>query len=148
MPSAESCNRIVAASMNLHARAKHAHWNVVGPTFAGVHALFDKIAEEAEGYADSTAELIRFYGGEAQGTAMAASRSFLGPYTVGVAPAEAHLRAILASLRKFLSEIEFHIKTCLTEGEQTAADVFIEISRGVAKNIYLVQSHLGASTNG
>ena len=34
-------NRHLAAAIDLHAQVKQAHWNVRGPTFIGIHKLFD-----------------------------------------------------------------------------------------------------------
>lgn len=136
-------NTNLAAAMDLHARCKHAHWNCVGAAFIGVHKLFDDLAENAEDYADSLAEHIRFLGQEANGTTRAAAKSFLGPYTIGVASVSTHLSAVLADLNKFNASIT----GALAGTDQITADVLISIGRGLAKDIYLTKSHLGA-TNG
>lgn len=141
-PVIESLNRNLAGMIALYVVAKHAHWNVRGQAFFAVHQLFDKIAEDAEGYADAIGETIGFFGEEAEGTPMLVAKSYLGPYSVGVDKAASHLRAILKCLRISLSELKKGIDASLKKNDQVTADVFIEISRSIGKNIYLVQSHL------
>src|ERR1700730_9847449 len=49
-------NRHLAATIDLHAQVKQAHWNVRGPTFIAIHELFDKVADAVEGHSDTIAE--------------------------------------------------------------------------------------------
>ena len=58
----------LADSIDLTLQAKQAHWNVKGPSFIALHELFDKVTEEAEGFADLIAERIVQLGGIAMGT--------------------------------------------------------------------------------
>src|SRR6267154_1212927 len=46
----------LAAAIDLHAQVKQAHWYVRGPTFIGIHKLFDEVADTVEGYSDTIAE--------------------------------------------------------------------------------------------
>ena len=141
-PCADLLNRNLAAAIDLHARAKHAHWNVTGPAFIGVHKLFDKIAGDADDWADTMAERARYLGVEAPGTAKTAALSFLGPYTVGIAGTQVHLAAINRSLETFCGSTRSAIASCLGLKDQASADVFIEITRAADKDTYLVRSHL------
>ncbi|WP_349826998.1 Dps family protein [Brevibacterium litoralis] len=52
---------------DLHLTLKHAHWNVVGPTFIGVHEMLDPQIELVRGYADEVAERIATLGGSPVG---------------------------------------------------------------------------------
>ena len=68
-------NQRVASAVDLQMQMKQAHWNVKGPSFIGLHELFDKVAEAVEGYVDEIAERIVQLGGVAEGTVrMAAAR--------------------------------------------------------------------------
>lgn len=135
-------NRCLAAAIDLAVREKHAHWNCTGPNFIGVHKLFDKLYENAYGYADLMAERARYLGVEAYGTSVAASKSFLGPYSVGVASTQDHLRAIEKSLDAFAAAAREGIKVSLAEGDQPTADVFIKVAEDTEHDCYLVKSHL------
>ena len=71
-------NLRLASAIDLQLQMKQAHWNVKGPSFIGLHELFDKIDEAVEGYVDMIAERIVQLGGIAEGTVrVAASRSRL-----------------------------------------------------------------------
>jgi starvation-inducible DNA-binding protein len=56
-------NRHLAATIDLHAQVKQAHWNVRGPTFIAIHELFDKVADAIEGHSDTIAERAGVLGG-------------------------------------------------------------------------------------
>ena len=72
-------NQRLATAVDLQSQMKQAHWNVKGPSFIGLHELFDKVAEAVEGYVDQIAGRIVQLGGVAEGTVrMAASRTRLG----------------------------------------------------------------------
>src|ERR1035437_2889875 len=51
-------NQRLASAVDLHLQMKQAHWNVKGPSFIGLHELFDKVAEAVENYVDQIAERI------------------------------------------------------------------------------------------
>jgi starvation-inducible DNA-binding protein len=87
--SVEILNEHLAASIDLQAQIKQAHWNVRGPSFIAVHELFDRVAEKVETFSDLIAERTGGLGGTAHGTVQVASeRSFLVPYDLGVDTAD------------------------------------------------------------
>ena len=53
----------LADAIDLQTQLKQAHWNVKGPTFIGLHELFDKINEAVEDYVDDLAERVVQLGG-------------------------------------------------------------------------------------
>ena len=59
-------NQRLASAVDLQMQMKQAHWNVKGPSFIGLHELFDKVAEAVEGYVDEIAERIVQLGGVAE----------------------------------------------------------------------------------
>src|SRR5476651_736443 len=61
-------NQRLASAVDLQMQMKQAHWNVKGPSFIGLHELFDKVAESVEEYVDLIAERIVQLGGIAEGT--------------------------------------------------------------------------------
>src|ERR1039457_4389213 len=75
-------NQRLASAVDLQMQMKQAHWNVKGPSFIGLHELFDKVAEAVEGHVDQIAERIVQLCGVAEGTVrMAAARSRLTEYS-------------------------------------------------------------------
>jgi DNA-binding ferritin-like protein len=80
-------------------QVKQAHWKVRGPTFIAIHELFDNVADVVEEFSDKMAERAGTLGGTAEGTVQtAAERSFLEPYRLGVADAEAHIAGVTTAL--------------------------------------------------
>jgi starvation-inducible DNA-binding protein len=141
--SVELLNRHLAAAIDLHGQLKQAHWNVRGPSFIGVHELFDKVAGEAESYSDLIAERAAGLGGVAEGTVQVASeRSFLIPYPLRIADENQHIFAVSATLAAFGQSARDAIGQSETVGDADTADLFTEISRGVDHQLRLVESHV------
>src|SRR4029078_918960 len=67
-------NQRLADMIDLHLQAKQAHWNVKGPSFIALHELFDDVAEETDGHADTVAERVTALGGEAEGSLQVVSK--------------------------------------------------------------------------
>lgn len=74
---------------------KHVHWNVVGPSFIGVHTMIDPQVEAVRAMVDTTAERIATLGGSPIGTpgALVGQRDW-DDYSVGRAPVMEHLAAL------------------------------------------------------
>lgn len=140
--SVELLNRHLAASIDLQAQVKQAHWNVRGPTFIAVHELFDKVAEEIENYADAIAERAGALGGIAHGTVqVAVKQSFLVPYPIAIALEKEHLFAIGSALAAFGQSARSAIDEASAYGDADTADVFTEVSRGIDAQLWRVESH-------
>ena len=119
--SVELLNRHLAAAIDLHGQLKQAHWNVRGPSFIGVHELFDKVAGEADSYSDLIAERAAGLGGVAEGTVQF---------------------AVAATLAAFGQSARDAIRQSETLGDADTADLFTEVSRGVDQQLWLVESHV------
>lgn len=74
---------------------KHIHWNVVGPTFIGVHLMLDPQVDAVRLMVDETAERIATLGGSPVGTpgALVAQRGW-DDYSIGRDDAIAHMGAL------------------------------------------------------
>jgi starvation-inducible DNA-binding protein len=138
--SVELLNRRLAAAVDLYGQLKQAQWNVRGPSFIGVHALFDKVAREADDYSDLIAERAAGLGGVAEGTVQVASeRSFLIPYPLRIADENQHIFAVAATLGQSTRDA---IGQSETVGDADTTDRFAGISRGVDHQLRLVESHV------
>jgi starvation-inducible DNA-binding protein len=60
-------NVLLANSIDLYTQAKHAHWNVKGDQFQGLHRLFDEIADHLRKHSDLLAERAAALGGSSWG---------------------------------------------------------------------------------
>lgn len=141
--SVEVLNRHLAAAIDLHAQMKQAHWNVRGPGFIAIHELFDRIATEVEKCSDQIAERAGGLGGTARGTIQVATeRSFLIPYPLGVADERKHLFAVAGTLAAFGQSVRDAAGETTGFGDLDTADLLTEISRGIDRQIWFVESHL------
>jgi len=140
--SIDLLNRHLSAAIDLHAQLKQAHWNVRGPNFIAIHTLFDTVAEQVETYADQIAERAGGLGGTAHGTVhVAAERSFLLPYPLGIADENKHVFAVSEALAAFGESARQSITTSDAYGDADTSDLFTEISRGIDRQLWLVESH-------
>ena len=133
----------LADALDLGMQAKQAHWNVKGPHFAQLHALFDGLYDHAGGHADDLAERLVQLGGTAEGTVQAvAAGTSLKAYPLDAVAGRAHLEATAAGLAAFGAAVRAAIDDSAKLGDADTADLFTEISRAVDKDLWMVESHL------
>ena len=139
-------NQSLADAVDLQMQIKQAHWNVKGPHFIGLHALFDRIDEAVESYVDLIAERIVQLGGIAEGTVrVAAGRSRLEEYPLVIAHGRAHVEAVSKALSTFGREARATINQANELDDADTADIFTEISRGIDKWLWFVEAHTQAA---
>ena len=138
-------NQRLADAIDLQLQLKQAHWNVKGPSFIGLHELFDKIDEEVESYVDMIAERIVQLGGVAEGTVrVAAARSRLEEYPLTISDGMRHVEAVAKALSTFGHEARNTINEATELDDVDTADIFTEISRGIDKWLWFVEAHTQA----
>lgn len=129
-------------SIDLTLQAKQAHWNVKGPHFISLHELFDKVAEEAETYADLIAERIVQLGGIAFGTLEPVDkRSDLPAYPLGIASGREHVAALSHVLAYYGESIRGSIEKVDALGDAGTTDLLTQVSRSVDKYLWFVEAH-------
>jgi starvation-inducible DNA-binding protein len=140
--SVDLLNKHLAAAIDLHAQVKQAHWNVRGPGFIAIHELFDKVASTVEEYSDIIAERAGALGGAAQGTVqVAAENSFLISYPLRIADCNEHVFAVSSALAAFGQSAREAIGLTTNFGDADTADLFTELSRGIDRQLWFVESH-------
>src|SRR5271170_204724 len=123
-------NQRLASAVDLQLQMKQAHWNVKGPSFIGLHELFDKVDEAVENYVDLIAERIVQLGGIAEGTVrVAASRTRLPEYPLAIADGMTHVEAVARALSAFGQAARTTMDEADGLGDKDTADIFTEISR-------------------
>lgn len=136
-------NEELADAIDLHLQAKHAHWNIKGPNFVGLHELFDRVAAQAAEYADLIAERAVALGGVARGTRQAVSaQSQLREYPLDVGGWRAHVHAMQDALATFGRGVRKAIDDATALNDADTADLFTEISRAVDKSLWMVEAHV------
>jgi starvation-inducible DNA-binding protein len=143
----ELCNARLADCIDLQTQTKQAHWNVRGPSFWGLHKLFDEINEAVEEYVDLIAERAAQLGGEVEGTArVAAGRSVLPEYPKGIKDGMKHVNALSDVLSAFGKSVRAAIDTADEAEDADTADIFTEVSRGIDQWLWFVEAHVQAET--
>jgi starvation-inducible DNA-binding protein len=137
-------NRHLAASIDLQLQAKQAHWNVKGPHFHALHALFDQVHAAAEDAADALAERAAQLGGTAQGTLPHVARQSPLPEYPPAVDGRSHLEAIANALATVARGTREAILQATELGDQATADLLTEITRELDKQLWMVESHLQA----
>jgi len=138
----ELLQKHLASSIDLSYQAKQAHWNVKGSNFIGVHLLFDRLHEEAEGYVDTIAERLTALGGQARGTVQAASDgSLLDSYPLDLVDSMGHLKRLADSYAKWSGALREAVEESDEAGDDLTADLFTEVGRGIDKSLYFLESH-------
>jgi starvation-inducible DNA-binding protein len=137
------CNARLADAIDLQTQTKQAHWNVKGPHFIALHELFDKVNDDVEEYVDLLAERAVQLGGAVEGTARSvAKRSTLAEYPLKGGSGRQHADALSSALAAFGKVMRKAIEESDSVNDEDTNDIFIEISRGVDKWLWMVEAHL------
>jgi len=135
-------NQRLAECIDLQSQCKQAHWNVKGPSFIGLHELFDQINEAVEGYVDLIAERVVQLGGIAEGTAaVVATRTSLLEYPLTLRTGAEHVAALSDVLAQFGRAARIGIEEMNDLQDADSSDLLTEISRGIDKWLWFVEAH-------
>ena len=145
------------ALIDLGLTLKHIHWNVVGPSFIGVHEMLDPQYTAVQGMVDEVAERIATLGGSPIGTPghVVAERSW-DDYSVRRATTQEHLSALDLV---YTGVVEDHRKAIEEFEDEPVSQDMITTQSGLLEQFqWFVRAHLedgtgrlvneGASTEG
>lgn len=128
--------------IDLSLQGKHAHWNVVGPTFKPVHEFLDELVTEYRDWYDMVAERMTAIGVAPDGrVATLAATTPLPSLTGGPLPE----RITLSAFDERVSGVATSIRARADQvGETDLAtqDLLIEILRGLEKQRWMIRAHL------
>jgi len=136
-------NQQLATLSDLYTQTKHAHWNVKGSHFWGLHKLFDELAEGVEELVDTVAERLTALGGVAKGTTrMAASKTRLDEFPEGVHAGMEVVRVVADRFGTAGKDARQGIAQADEHGDADTADLLTEVSRFLDQSLYFLESHL------
>lgn len=127
--------------IDLSLQAKQAHWNVVGPTFAPVHAFLDALTAEYRDWYDTVAERLTALGGSPDGRSATVAGSTPLP-SLPAGPIED--RAALAAFDERVTIVAANVRRRaeeLSELDVATQDVLIEVLRGLEKQRWMLRAH-------
>ncbi len=135
---------LLSDAQDLYSQTKQAHWNVRGANFISLHELFDTIATEVNDAVDMVAERIVQLGGVAEGTIRtAAKKSRLKEYAATGNDAAKHVAALASAIAQFSTHSRKAIDETAGQGDAVTSDMLTEITRGLDKQLWFVEAHLG-----
>jgi starvation-inducible DNA-binding protein len=138
-------NQHLADTFDLYSQTKQAHWNIKGPQFFALHELFDKLAALLVDDVDTIAERATALGGTAQGTArQSAAVSRLPEYPPDATTGAQHVEALAVRYAALAATCRSAIDAASELRDADTADLFTEISRGLDKSLWFLESHLQA----
>ena len=135
-------NARVADTIDLALATKQAHWNLRGPQFIAVHLMLDTLRSDLDGYVDTMAERATALGGVALGTVQTTAKaSTLTAYPTNIHAIPDHLKALAERVGAVGNAVRKNIDEADEAGDATTADVFTEVSRGLDKWLWMIESH-------
>jgi starvation-inducible DNA-binding protein len=142
-------NRQLATLTDLFTQTKHAHWNVKGANFWGLHRMFDELAEGLDPLVDDTAERLTALGGRAKGTArMAAANTRLDEFPEDVHAGLEVVNVVADRYATASKEARQGISQADEHGDADTADLLTDVSRFLDKALYFLESHLQEDERG
>src|SRR5262249_13437410 len=134
----ERLNTLVDLALTL----KHIHWNVVGPSFIGVHKMLDPQHAGVQAMVDATAERIATLGGVPGGLPgqIVAKRAW-DDYALGRADSQAHLAALDMVYRGVIASHRDAIRST-EKPDPVTQDMLIGHTADLEEYHWFVRSHL------
>lgn len=127
---------------------KHVHWNVVGPTFIGVHTMLDPQVEAVRLMVDEVAERMAALGGSPSGTPGALVERRRGKdYPLGRDTVQRHIQELDAAYENVL---QAH-RECVSSTEEPdpmTQDMLIDQARQLEQFQWMVRAHMESAAGG
>lgn len=139
---AEAASRLLADTYTLYVKTHGFHWNVTGPHFASLHALFEEQYRDLAGAADEIAERIRALGYEAPGSFEAFSRLASVREASSAPDAETMIRTLATDHETLSSVATTVVEAAQAAGDEATADLAIGRIRASDKAAWMLRSHL------
>lgn len=145
----EALDTAVACAIDLSLAARQAHWNVRGPQFSALHALFGQIADELYKQSDILAERSAALGGMPRCTPpslVASSR--LRPYPSFSYDGAEHLDELSMRMSSLSTELRQSVRTIDCGSDPVTADLLTDACASVDHLLWLLDSHFPADDSG
>lgn len=135
-------NASLGSMIDLSMSAKQAHWNITGPHFQGLHALFDEIAGGVRDFSDEVAERVRALGGLSRGTLEDVKTATSLPKFPATETGWEELAKAMHGRLVAVSE-ELRGRADGMEDDMVTQDMYIGIMGALDKWAWMVKAHLG-----
>lgn len=140
--TSESLKGILADSYVLYTKAQNFHWNVTGPHFHSLHALFEEIYSELAPAIDEIAERIRALGDTAPGTLKIFLESASIKEIEGVPAAHDMVKALADDHSALVKKLIEAREVAQGENDEASFDLLVERTQTHQKNEWMLRSSL------
>ncbi|HEY4249890.1 MAG TPA: DNA starvation/stationary phase protection protein Dps [Roseomonas sp.] len=134
-------------AIDLTNATRQAHWNVKGPHFSALHALFENFYNQLFEGADEIAERIVQLGGVAYGTTQAVGAGTrLEAYPTELLAGMDHVRALVQRYAQVGKALRAGVDETDEAGDADTADLLTGQSRAIDKAVWMLEAHLAPDT--
>ena len=141
-PVVEAAARLLADSYTLYLKTHNFHWNVTGPMFTTLHALFMTQYTELALAVDEIAERIRALGHLAPGSYTEFARLSRVKEAQGAPSAKEMIRELVADNATVAAAAQALFDAAEEAGDQASADLATQRIQVADKNAWMLRSHL------
>lgn len=135
-------SKLLADTYTLYLKTHNYHWNVTGPLFSTLHALFEQQYLELAAAVDEIAERIRALGYPAPGSYQAYSRQTEISEETGVPSAEEMIRRLTADQETVVRAARSIFSTVAAAHDEPSADLLTRRMQVHEKNAWMLRSLL------
>ena len=140
---ADALGRVLANTYTLYLKTHNYHWNVTGPQFASLHALFEQQYTELSAAVDMVAERIRALGHVAPGSYSAYGKLSEIKEAPDSPPEAMAMVRELAADNEALTRLAEKANGIADEvGDVASGDMMIERMQAHAKAAWMLRAHL------
>jgi starvation-inducible DNA-binding protein len=139
---ADELSRLLADSYTLYVMTHSYHWNVTGPMFPMLHAMFEEQYVELAEAVDEIAERIRALGEPAPGTLTEFEALSSIEHVPGAPAAEDMIRKLLAAHEAIARTARGVVKHAEEAGDPATADLVTGRVRAHEKTAWMLRSLL------
>ncbi|MFW6153978.1 MAG: Dps family protein [Planctomycetota bacterium] len=138
----EALSALLANSYTLYVKTHNYHWNVTGPMFSSLHALFEMQYTELATAVDEIAERIRALGAFAPGSFTAFEAMSAVSEDTGHPTAEQMIGHLADDNETLAAAAQRTFEAAEQAGDSATADLATERIQVHQKNAWMLRSHL------
>lgn len=132
-------NAVLGQTFRLYVQTHGYHWNVEGPNFRHLHALFETQYQTLWGALDEIAERIRIQGAYAPGT-VADLMALAAPESAPVQSADAMVSALIAEHDALATTLRNAIATAGDAGDDVTAGLLTDRLEWHEKELWMMKA--------
>ena len=140
MPKTDNLNPLLADYHVFYQKLRGYHWNVVGPRFFQLHALFEKLYNEVSEHIDEVAERIRSLDAKPVSTLKGYLEIARLKEDAGAPAPDAMVKNIAADLTALTKSVREAARAAEEGGDVGTANLLDDIADGQEKTIWMLRS--------